>query len=244
MIYSVVMPYYSRPELRFTMDTFIDLYEGRNDIEIVIVEDSKNFNNSDWHANLLYLVTKYKNFFKTKVLLDNKSSYNPASKFNLGVSQSEGPHIILTNPETPHAVNILRSLDIENMDNQYIVCACQSIVLLEDKGSFKNCQFEYKNWYQHTYLCNNKYHYCSLISKKNYNKIGGFDERFCNGIGYEDLNFLKRIEKQGINILTGCDSERIINAVEVATTFVGEWGVPAEYQNMHVSEIVLRILLG
>ncbi len=48
----------------------------------------------------------------------------------------------------------------------------------------------------------------------------------------------------GSNILTGCDSERIINAVEVATTFVGEWGVPAEYQNMHVSEIVLRILLG
>lgn len=48
----------------------------------------------------------------------------------------------------------------------------------------------------------------------------------------------------GSNILTGCGSEKIINAVDVATTFVGEWKVPIEYMNLHVSEIVLRILLG
>ena len=156
--YSIIMPYYNRPELRFTMDTFIDFYRERDDIEIIIVEDSKNFNNPDWHGQLLSLVTRYKKFFKINLILDPKYSYNPASKFNIGVRQSEGSHIMLTNPETPHAMNILKSLDIENMGNQYIVCACQSITLLRDEGSFKSCQFEYKNWYQHTHLCDNRYH--------------------------------------------------------------------------------------
>jgi GT2 family glycosyltransferase len=43
------------------------------------------------------------------------------------------------------------------------------------------------------------------MSKANYLKIGGFDERYCAGIGFEDEDFVDRVEGKGIRIVTRDD---------------------------------------
>jgi hypothetical protein len=199
--YSIIMPYYSRPEIRFSLSSFQAFYKDRNDIEIIIVEDSKNFYDETKHKKLLEIIEQFNNMLYIKLILDPLMSYNCSNKYNLGVKNSEGSIIMLTNPETPHTMNILNELDMVNFSNTYIVCACSAVFLKEDKGTFTDSKFDFYYWYQHTRLGNNfKYHFCSAISKDNYNRCKGFDERFCGGIAYEDANFVQRVLKKDIVI--------------------------------------------
>lgn len=48
----------------------------------------------------------------------------------------------------------------------------------------------------------------------------------------------------GSNIITGCNSDKIIRAVEVVTNLTKGWEVPKEYLNKNVSETILKILLS
>jgi hypothetical protein len=194
------MPYFSKPDMRFALDSFCHFYGGRKDYEIVIVEDSKNNNIKELHDTLISIVDKFKERISIRLIVDPIESYNPSTKYNLGVKESVGDRIILTNPETPHTMDILSELDLEDF-NSYIVCACSSVFLIKDGGSYLNSEFKFHYWFQHTTLGNNfNYHFCTVISRENYSKCGGFDERFSKGIAYEDANFVKRVLKNQIRI--------------------------------------------
>lgn len=195
------MPYYSRPELRFALDSFVHYYAHRDDIEVVIVEDSKNFKSEEKHNALLKILEKYKDGVKITHILDDIESYCSSSKYNAGVRASTGSVIVLTNPETPHNFDIFQYIDKIDMSNTYVVCACASVTLLVDRGTFFNSDLGFHMWYQHTIHRNALYHFCSIISKDNYYKIGGFDERYSEGLAFEDDNFVKRVQKHKLNIV-------------------------------------------
>lgn len=195
------MPYYNKPDVRIALDSFCHFYGRRNDYEVLIIEDSKNFETKDFHDTLISITDRFKEKINIKVIVDPIESFNPSTKYNLGVRESTGDIIILTNPETPHTVDILSALDSEDFNNNYIVCSCSAMYLIKDGGNFKDSEYQFHYWYQHTKLGNNfNYHFCTAISKENYSKCGGFDERFSKGIAYEDANFVKRIIKSNINI--------------------------------------------
>jgi len=201
MKYSIIMPYYNRPELRFSLDSYRDLYKNRSDFEIVIVEDSKNTLDVGMHKILLDTVVKYPEL-RIKLVQDPKISYNPSSKYNVGVKEASGEIIMLTNPEVPHASDILKFIDSSDMNNLYIVCACQAVYLSKIGETFKDCELSFYMWYQHTQYRDVRYHFCTAISKDNYlNRVKGFDERYCEGIAYDDDNFVKRVVKSGLIIL-------------------------------------------
>ncbi len=205
MRYSIIMPYYNRPEIRFAFDSFCKLYSDRDDIEIIIVEDTKNFNSVDMHERLDSIIDKYKGSLKISLILDTCVSYNASTRYNRGVEKASGSIIMLTNPETPHTLDIFRELDKIDFSNTYIVCACSAMNLIEDKNNFFDSKFNFYLWYQHTQHRNANFHFCSAISKDNYNRIGGFDERYSKGIAFEDNNFVKRVEKSGLSIVTRDD---------------------------------------
>jgi len=48
----------------------------------------------------------------------------------------------------------------------------------------------------------------------------------------------------GSNVLTGCDRDRIIRGVELVTQTGFRWEVPPEYVDPHVSDKVVRLVLG
>lgn len=205
MKYSIIMPYYNRPEIRFALDSFCKFYATRDDVEIIIVEDTKNFNSTDMHEKLLSIIDKYKESLKISLILDPCVSYNASTRYNRGVEKASGSIIMLTNPETPHMSDILTELDKIDFTNTYIVCACSAMHLIEDKGNFFDSTFNLYHWYQHSIHRNLLFHFCSAISKENYNKINGFDEQYSKGLAYEDANFVKRIEKSGMSIVTRDD---------------------------------------
>jgi GT2 family glycosyltransferase len=198
------MPYYNRPEIRFAFDSFAQLYRGRNDIEIIVVEDTKNFNTEEMHQKLLEIINQFKDLLQIKFIVDPCVSYNASTRYNRGVEVSNGSIIMLTNPETPHTLDIFKELDKVDFSNSYIVCSCSAMHLVEDKGNFSDSTFKFYHWYQHA-TRNVLFHFCSAISKVNYNKIGGFDEQYSKGLAYEDANFVKRVEHAGIKIATRDD---------------------------------------
>lgn len=200
MKYSIVLPYYNRPELFNTLLSFRHHYKERKDLEIIIVEDSKNIEAK--HDLLLYILSDFKDLNIIHIN-DPLESYSPCHKYNLGVSVSRGHFIILSSPEIFHEENVLAGLDKEYDEdiNAYVVCSCRSVFFdkkLDNFEEFKNYRVngeysDYESWYQHSTHRNVMFHFCVGILKDNYIRIQGFDERYCKGLGFDDNNFLHRV---------------------------------------------------
>jgi hypothetical protein len=58
----------------------------------------------------------------------------------------------------------------------------------------------YACWYNHSIYRPAAYHFVSAITKKNMDKLNGFDERYSNGIGFDDDEFLYRIKLLGLDV--------------------------------------------
>ena len=54
-------------------------------------------------------------------------------------------------------------------------------------------------WYQHSILNNRCLNFCTAITKKDLLELGGFDERFSNGLAYGDNEFILRITRKNMN---------------------------------------------
>jgi hypothetical protein len=203
MKYSILFPYYKRPELQSSLVSFLHHY-SRNDYEVVIVEDLANAEDAASHIKLFEIINKFKDKMNIVYVLDDLRSFNSANKYNVGFLNSTGDFIILSNPETAHEVNILNELDKEFSanPNNYIVCACKSLFLskpiLDVFDDIRNNKMNI--WYQHTKHRNKQYHFCSAISRQNFVAVGGFDERYCSGIAYEDDSFIERVRRNKICI--------------------------------------------
>lgn len=202
MKYSIILPYFKRPSLKSTLLSFDHHYNGRNDYEVIVVEDIKNNEDQPSHNQLLSILNEFKDKIKIKHLIDPVRSFNPAKKFNAGYKASTGEFIVLSNPETAHSVNVLAGFDSEfsTSKTKYIVCSCQSISYA--KPVFD--RYEDINlgtmvmWYQHSQARNKRYHFCTAISRNMYARVGGFDERYSDGIAYDDDSFVRRVEANGI----------------------------------------------
>ncbi len=185
MKYSIVMPYLNRfKQLKLTLDSFEFLYKDRDDFEVIIVQDEKD--------TTIFKYMEYSFLVRLSPSL-SRGNYNPAPLFNQGVSVAVGDIIILTSPEILHTNDILKGLDevFVGMDSdlKYVLCGCKS-------------QGTKLEWYQHSVHRNKQYHFCSAMSKRFYLSIGGFDDRYGQGIAYEDDDFIKTINQvQGIEIV-------------------------------------------
>ena len=108
--------------------------------------------------------------------------------------RASGKFYMITSPECFHKSNVLGGLDRiyeEGVDN-YIVCGVEHVKDLIVDGDF-NIRFKSIRWYQHTKHRNKQYHFCTVISQKNFLRVGGFDSVYTNGIGYDDDDFITAI---------------------------------------------------
>ena len=192
MKYSILLPYYKRPELKFTLTSFLHHYSNRSDYEVIIVEDVKD--NEDDHKQLVDIISQFENKINIICFMDMVKSYCTPNKYNMAFEKSTGQFVVLSSPEVVHKTNILKGLDGEfnNNANNYIVCSCKFLPRKKDGKP--------DVWYQHSKYRNKLYNFCSALSRQNYINVGGFDTRYCNGIGFEDNNFKMRIMISSINI--------------------------------------------
>jgi len=156
-----------------------------------------------------------------KIDKDKKHWMNPCIPYNIGFNQITNDVIIIQNPECIHMGNIIESVKKNIEGNTYLTYACYSVdknltelINNVDKEenyveNIKNVIEPYNNiscdnrtngWYNHSIYRRSMLHFCSAITRSDLYDLGGFDERYANGLAWDDNEFLERIHKKGMNI--------------------------------------------
>ena len=196
MKYSFLLPYHDRvPQFRTTLESFI--YHGyhlRGDVELIVVEDVKNFKNPETRNALRALLWEYSDRLYIRTFIAGSlSSCSPVVLFNVAGANATGDYLILTNPECAHQTNVLRGMD-EHFDKHprsYVIAACLSV--LQETMTMEELQNAYGKWYQHSQKRNVLVHFCAALPRTVYQEINGFDENYQFGMCFDDDDFRNRI---------------------------------------------------
>lgn len=194
--YSFIMPYYQRSQqLRSTLMSFLKYYKNRTDYEVIIVNDVKNAADSKEETKLLEVVDEFQQQIPIVITeYGTMEAWNPAPAFSVGVDAAAGNYLILTNPECVHRADILAGLDQEfaRFPGAYVVCGCFSI---EQEKINPDEAIPDGYWYQHSQHRNIEVHFCSALLKDIYFQVGGFDQCYAAGMGFDDDDFRNRLKK-------------------------------------------------
>jgi GT2 family glycosyltransferase len=201
------MPYYNRAnQLYNSLSSFLYHYKDRDDYEVIIIEDGKTVHDVPRHNELLTVINCFNLHINIiRIQTNYKDCWNPAPLFCDGVEESSGEFLVITNPEVFHKSNILLGLDGEFMNEKdtYVVCACENVKIdkyYEDVTNIEDFEYKHLMWYQHSEHRNRMLHFCSSISREQYDNIGGFDRRYMYGVAVEDVDFLEKIKNWGLPI--------------------------------------------
>lgn len=177
MQFTIVMPYWNRPEaLKQTLDSY------KYDCEIIVVNDGGDPPTDDR--------VKVLNLPKKEIAL------NPCVPINVGVKAAKTEIVCLTNPEISHREPIIDEMIGDYKD--WSTAACW--------GKRHN------KWHSHTSMNKSAtrcagmelpkeagFHFFAVFHREFFLEIGGFDERFRNGQGYDDNDILWNVYCNGGN---------------------------------------------
>ncbi len=208
--YSILIPYHERADQLYnTLISYQYHYSERNDYEIIIVEDFKNYNNELERNKLLDVIDHFNDSLNiVHITSEVKNNYNPAPLFNEAAKASRGKFLVLTNPECFHEVDILTGYDgvFDFNDDVYIISGCKNVGSYPRRvDKFENFDYVKISWYQHSEERNSGLHFCSGMSRFNFDIIGGFDEGFSKGVDFDDTDFRERVRESRISIMTRDD---------------------------------------
>ena len=223
---SIVTAYYNRKELfKNTLDSIVK--SNFKDIEVIAVDDC-----SDDSHRIEDLIVDYP--FLKVIRLEKKDKW-----YNIGFKEAKGDIIIIQNPECYHFNDII-SYTIENLKKEeYFSFSCYSLdrISTENIHSILNNNFVINKpithdgdngWYNHSIYRPVGYHFCSAIHKENLDDLGGFDERYADGIAFDDDELLVRINKKDLKI-------KIIDTHSV----LHQWHYSSNnYQKYNASELI------
>lgn len=212
---SIILPYYNRKKLLIeTLNSYNKFYSKYN-FEIIIVDDS-----SRKPEQLYDIPSLYKSLDIKVIRIDkkkNKTEVNPCLPYNIGVRYSSGDILILSSPETFHTNDIFKlcnNFEELNDEKYYLfsVFCCtneklknniiennynidEKIINLFNQNMSKDIYFnKYGSWYLHGKYKDSKLNFLTALTRNNYYKLSGFDERFRYGTGFDDNEFLNRLK--------------------------------------------------
>ena len=203
---SVATAYFNRKQLFIETLESMEKSKYADDIEVVVVDDG-----SDEEHRLEDIIENYKFPINLiRVEKEDKWYTNPCIPFNKAFRATQANLILIQNPECFHAGDVIRNAVEFVTDENYLSFACYALdnedtAKLHAKEQFNtinkgSSQGNVKGWYNHSEINPRPYHFASCISKKNLEELGGFDEKYARGIGYDDDELLFRIHKKGLSI--------------------------------------------
>jgi GT2 family glycosyltransferase len=210
---SIVTAYYNRKNLFY--QTLLSISKSKfKDIELIAVDDCSS------PKHRLEDLTDEFSFLKIIRLEKEKKWYiNPCIPFNIGIREAKGDIIILQNPECFHVHDVISYINENVNDSNYISVSAYGLdpalttILPEHnkRGTVPSLlqslpQQPYRGWtsigwYEHSIYRPVYFHFCSAITADNMKKLNGFDERYGNGIGYDDNEISSRIRRMGLNMI-------------------------------------------
>ena len=210
---SIVTSYYNRKQL-FVESLKTIKKSSVKDIEFVVVDDG-----SDPPHRLETLQSQFPFLKIIRLEKENKWYINPCVPFNVGIRAAQGDKIVLQNPECLHVHDVLKCVDEELNDSNYISMSCYAVDSKQNRSVPKHSSngtleefmrtFPQKayiggdnaGWYNHSRFRPTHFHFCSALTRNNMKKINGFDERMAHGIGYDDDEIIQRIRMLGIQMI-------------------------------------------
>lgn len=133
---------------------------------------------------------------------------NPCIPYNRGFKEAKGDIVVIQNPECYHVGDVLGYVQDKIRRGLYLSFACYAINRNETqklaRGEMPHIKMrtfkrpEDNGWYNHAHFRPVGYHFCSAITREDLDKVGGFDERYADGIGFDDDDFAKRVRRAGL----------------------------------------------
>lgn len=216
---SIVTSYYNRKKLFYETLKSISKTKYSN-FEVVVVDDG-----SDKHERLEDLKNEFGFLKVIRIEKEDKWYKNPCIPFNIGIKSLTGDIIILQNPECYHVNDILTYAYENSNDSNYLSISTYALdkkltakfLKIENKKEFfqKLPQQEFVGetllgWYNHSKYRPVYYHFCSIMTKNSMNLLGGFDERYADGIAFDDNEILERINRLKLNTII-CDNVSVVH---------------------------------
>lgn len=201
---TIVITYLNRKKQLYNTLQSIEQY-GHN-INIIIIDD----NSTDGED-----IYCFENDHIKIITMKNKTWINPCIPFNVGFKEAKGDIIIMQNAECIHSGNIIGHVLSNIRKNIYLNYSAfsidevltQRIFMGEDAYTVVSphlMKYINKNggtgWYNHPKYRPEMLHFCSAIMREDLYELGGFDERYANGLGYDDYDFIHRIKMKHIDI--------------------------------------------
>jgi GT2 family glycosyltransferase len=213
---SIVMSFYNRKAL---LDRTLEwLHKSEiKDYELIIVDDASPEPLVCPEATVVRIERK------------DKWWHNPCIPFNMGFKKAKGDIILIQNPECMHQGDILKYVTETIQPKLYLSFACYAINEVQTKQlslgvmpDIEDKSFggkERNGYYNHSVFRPVGYHFCSAIMKSDLDKIGGFDEKYANGISFDDDDLAYKISASGIRI-------KLVDRPFV----IHQWHVPFTYK--------------
>ena len=208
---SIVTAYYNRKKL--FIETLKSITKSQyKDFEVIAVDDA-----SSSKERIEDLISKFPFLKVVRVEKENKWYHNSCIPFNMGLANASGDIIILQNPECLHVHDILSHVVETVNDSNYVSMSVYAInesltkvLPMLNKKAFFECLpqrrcTDYNGWYNHSIHNPTHYHFCAALTRKNITALGGFDERFADGIAFEDNEFIDRVNRLGLNKIISDD---------------------------------------
>jgi glycosyltransferase involved in cell wall biosynthesis len=199
---SIVMAYYNRRELLINTLKSIEK-SGYKDYEIIVVDDASKEEERIEDLNVKVIRVEQK----------DKWYHNSCIPFNIGIKEAKGDIVIIQNPECFHVHDVLSYVANTVNDSNYVSMSCYSInknmSILDILDQFMTLPQKsvesYVGWYNHSIYRPVHYNFCCAITKKNLSILGGFDERYAGGTGYEDDDFVDRVKRLRLKMIIADD---------------------------------------
>lgn len=204
------MTYFNRKNQLFRTLLSISESKLKNDCEIVIVDDG-----SSEDQKIDFLDEFELNVKLIEIKKEDKWYVNPCIPFNIGFKNASYDTVIIQNAECLHSGDILKHVT-HLPENAYWVYSVHSLTQPQTKQldtidwkttkihnvleniPLLSCPISFDGgpgWYQHPVHRPVNYHFISAIKKKKLDLIGGFNEKFASGIGWEDNEFIRKVSK-------------------------------------------------
>lgn len=209
---SIVIPYYNRKSLLLNV---LKSFTLREDIEIIIVDDGSSAENRIEDI-------KY-NHDITLIRLERSNKWRgPCMAYNIGFKAATGDYIMINSSECVHIGDVTGYV-FDNINPETYLSFSTYMSRVSD--NFSNLEgikyrLKYDNFWGVHSTVGNFIPYCGVIAKEKMDILGGYDERFAVGIGFDDYDFTHRVNNLGLKMI--CIDDPFV---------IHQWHKPTEYPN-------------
>lgn len=204
---SIVMTYHNRRNLLLkTLESINKSAYDKTKLQIIIVNDCSSIeHNIDDLSNLF----KELNILIINLTEIGKDWINCCVPYNIGFNNIKYNRVMIQNPECYHNGDILTNTYNNLNSDMYLSYASYSLSWDDnDRENYDNIEtLDEKfsiacgnGWYNHSIYHPTYYHYCSSITYENLCKLNGFDERYKDGIAWDDDEFITRVRNLNLEL--------------------------------------------